>query len=101
MLQDEQFHIDRQLGSAALRCVTSDIKKFYLIAEKTQSGMSIALESDDNSDILSPSEDVFTAVRELFLLNDKYKTDLNGIKYTFEQKDNGKWGFVSDFSYQD
>lgn len=99
MLQDEQFHIDRQIGAAALQCITADIHKFFLVAEKSPSGMSVELESEDNSDMLSPSEDVIAAVRELFLLNDKYETGLTNMKYTFTKKDNGKWGFESDFSY--
>jgi hypothetical protein len=61
--------------------------------------MSIRIDALGQRGIALVSDELQDRVRELFLLNERFKTDLRGIRYEYTQQPDGRWSFAADYDY--
>jgi|AGTN01.2.fsa_nt_gi hypothetical protein len=101
MLQDEQFSIDREIGIALLSTIDSVCSELYLEVEKINGNQRIHIQNKSTGETIFPSDDLMVAIRKLFILHNKYQTNLRCIKYTYTKQDGTKWHFISDYTYYD
>jgi hypothetical protein len=103
-LQSLQFPIDQAIFAEVLESVPPTWSRARLDA-KVQGGsadsliMSVRIDSLGQPGIAAPTDELQAKVRELFLLNERFKTDLRGISYSYERTPSGKWSFAGDYDY--
>ncbi|MCP3058618.1 hypothetical protein LXT21_07525 [Myxococcus sp. K38C18041901] len=106
-ISDEQLPIDRELGAAVLSLLPDEWTGALLTVEKVPGEgdaeryhIQIAPTGKGKGSV-TPDEDVELAVQKLFLLNQRFKTGLKSIAYTYRQKKDGSWGQVGEYEYDD
>jgi hypothetical protein len=103
-LQALQFPIDQAIFAGVLESIPPTWSRARLDA-KVQGGsadsliMSVHIDSLGQSGIATPTDGLQAKVRELFVLNERFKTDLRGITYNYELTPSGKWSFAGDYDY--
>jgi len=103
-LHDLQFHIDQAIFTEVLACIPRAWKNAKLEAssrDTSGNGSSVAIRIDamKQPGIALVSDPLQSQVRELFLLNKRFKTGLRRIVYTYSQQPDGRWSFVADYEY--
>ena len=96
-LQDLQFPIDQAIAAELLRCLPRTWVRATLIASRA----AVQIEGSGQAGEATASHELETRVRELFVLNEQFKTDLAGIEYTYTCDADGRWSFVGDYKYPD
>lgn len=106
-LQDLQFPIDQSIFAAVLACIPSDWGRAQLVASVEESAgsrsatsMSVRIDALSQPGIALVSDELQDRVRELFLVNAKFKTNLRGITYNYTRNADGRWLFKGDYAYQ-
>ena len=103
-LQSLQFPIDQAIFAEVLGSIPPAWSRARLDA-KLQGGsadsiqLSVRIDSLGQPGIATPTDELQAKVRELFLLNERFKTDLRGITYSYELTPSGKWSFGGDYDY--
>ena len=76
-LQDLQFPIDQAISAELLRCLPRTWVRATLIASRA----AVQIEGSGQAGEATASHELETRVRELFVLNEQFKTDLAGIEF--------------------
>ncbi|MCK6586852.1 MAG: hypothetical protein L6Q76_04630 [Polyangiaceae bacterium] len=103
-LQQRQFPIDRAIFGEVLACLPSSWRRVKLVAAVKQTSssgvvMDVRLDGFGQPGIASVSEVLMGKIRELFLLNNQFHTNLRGISYTYTLEPDGKWAWSADYTY--
>lgn len=98
-MQDEQYLIDRELGSATLECLDPSWDEAELTIDLSSGGPKVSLAPVGREGLAMPSDDIYVAVGKLLKLHRDEATDLQRAVYTFKRRPDGKWGFAADFVY--
>ena len=103
-LQQLQFPIDKAIFEEVLAGLppgwtraSLDVKVTHLSAEGASYG--IRIDGLGQPGLATVSDELQNRVRELFLLNERFKTDLIGFTYTYTQAPDGRWAFEADYEY--
>ena len=104
MLQDQQFPIDQAIYTQLLACLPEGWSRVKLLANLQPAnngtqGMSIRIDGLGQPGIALVSDQLEGQVRELFLLNQRYRTGLRGISYSYTRQPTGHWAFAADYQY--
>ena len=102
-LQELQYPIDQAIFAELLPCLPPTWKKTKLVASQPPSGrsMKMRIEALGQPGAASPSDELQAAVRELFVLNNRFNSGLLAIEYSYELLPDGKWSFAGDYKYAD
>ena len=103
-LQDLQYPIDYRIFGVLLACLPAHWSRAKLLASAEGTGsesttMALSIDPLGQTGIALVSDELQDSVRELFLLNEKFKTNLRGIAYTYSRNENGRWLFNGDYNY--
>ncbi len=102
-LQDLQFPIDQRIFAEVVACLPPGWTRATLEAGKTTSGttttMAVKIDGGGQPGIALASDALQAAVREFFLLNERYNTGLRRIVYTYTARPDGRWSFAGDYDY--
>jgi len=104
-LQQLQGPIDQAIFAEVLACIPKDWVKVRLDATVLSEGpggtkMSIRLEALGQTGIGIVSDELQDKVRELFLVNAKFNTELQGIHYEYAlDASDGRWTFDGEYDY--
>jgi hypothetical protein len=103
-LQSLQFPIDQSIFGEVLESIPPTWSRARLDV-KLQGGsadnivLNVRIDSLGQPGAATPTDALHEKVRELFLLNERFKTDLRGISYSYERTPSGKWSFAGDYDY--
>lgn len=88
-LQDEQRAVDQEIAYGVCDSVPRDWEHIELRAHRTANGIQLSLSSESPPGIATPTERLEQALRQLFLLNERYQTDLREAVYTIHWTSDG------------
>jgi hypothetical protein len=102
-LQERQFPIDQAIFGELLRCLPRGWAKATLVAEQDAGGasMRVGVDGAGQRGQATVSDELLAKVRELFVLNHQFNTDLKVIRYSYARGADGKWSFAGDYEYAD
>ena len=98
-MEDEQYLIDRELGTTTLECLDPDWEEAQLTIDLAGGAARVALVPLGQDGVGVPSDEVYAAVGKLLKLHDDHATELVRATYTFRRLPSGKWNFVGDYVY--
>ena len=70
-----------------------------LNASSTGTTMSLSLNGSGQPGLAVVSDSLQDEVRKLFLLNERFNSNLRGISYAYERKPDGRWSFNGKYDY--
>jgi len=102
-LQERQFPIDQAIFEELLRCLPQGWTKATLVAEQDAGGtsMRVSVDGAGQPGLAPVGDELLAKVRELFVLNNQFNTELKGIRYSYAKGADGKWSFEGDYQYAD
>lgn len=95
---DEQYLIDRELGTATLACLDPTWDEAELVIDLS-GGTKVSLAPVGGNGFGMPSDEIFVGVGKLIKHHKDEATDLQRAVYTFRRRPDGKWSFAVDFVY--
>lgn len=103
-LQDLQFPIDRAIFAEVLEGLPPQWTRAELQVQATrvsatESRYSIRIDGLGQPGLATVTDALQDHIRELFLLNERFKTDLIGLTYTYTRADDGRWAFEAEYEY--
>jgi hypothetical protein len=103
-LQQLQFPVDRAIYAEVLACLPGTWNRATLRASSEEAApgdvrMAVRIDGMGQPGIALVSDALQDRVRELFLLNQRFRTGLRGIVYTYQQRSDGRWSFLADYDY--
>lgn len=103
-LQALQLGIDQAIFEETLACLPSDWTAAALRASSEPVGpggttMPVRIDGMGASGIAFVSDALQDRVRDLFRLNERFKTGLRSIIYTYRRQPDGRWSFNGDYGY--
>jgi hypothetical protein len=103
-LQVRQFAIDQKIFAEVLACLPSSWSEVRLEAGVTETSpagtsMQVKLDGLGQAGAAVASEELIDRVRELFVLNEEFNTDLRRISYGYTRQPDGNWAWSADYDY--
>jgi len=104
VLQQQQLPLDRAIFGEVLACIPEGWTRVQLDASiretsAAETTMALSLLGMGQAGVAVVSDRLQGEVRRLFLLNERFNTNLRGIMYTYEQKPDGRWSFSATYEY--
>jgi hypothetical protein len=103
-LQELQFPIDQAIFAEVLKALPKGWTRARLEAKASEIGptstrISVRIDGLGQPGVAVVSDELQDRVRELFSLNERFKTDLVGIDYSYSLDPDGRWDFSGDYDY--
>lgn len=103
-LHELQFPLDQKIFTEVLNCLPKEWTraKLEVSASGNASGgdeMAIRIDPQRQHGIAIVSDALQDAIRELFLLYKRFNNPLKGMTYSYQRRPDGRWTFVSQYSY--
>lgn len=100
-LQTEQLPIDRALFAAVLGSIPRDWTRAALRVRMgpSEGAFDVTIDPLGQPGLATPSDDVFSAVRQLQQLHLRHATGMTAMDCTYERRPDGRWSFAAKYAY--